>query len=59
MSHDQPSYASVPGIRVYGMMCVRSPGSSVRRPGGPGGSPIRVGSYQQQAPQSVQGLGKY
>lgn len=23
MSHDQPTYASVPGIRVYGMMCVR------------------------------------
>nr|CAH7726333.1 unnamed protein product [Callosobruchus chinensis] len=22
MSHDQPTYASVPGIRVYGMMCV-------------------------------------
>ncbi|XP_046400560.1 uncharacterized protein LOC124166890 [Ischnura elegans] len=24
MTHDQPTYASVPGIRVYGMMCVRS-----------------------------------
>ncbi|KAJ8923708.1 hypothetical protein NQ315_010289 [Exocentrus adspersus] len=24
MSHDQPTYASVPGIRVYGMMCVDS-----------------------------------
>ncbi|XP_046744198.1 uncharacterized protein LOC124410095 [Diprion similis] len=23
MSHDQPMYASVPGIRVYGMMCVQ------------------------------------
>jgi hypothetical protein len=23
MSHDQPTYASVPGIRVFGMMCVR------------------------------------
>ncbi|KPI99658.1 hypothetical protein RR46_02572 [Papilio xuthus] len=23
MTHDQPTYASVPGIRVYGMMCVR------------------------------------
>lgn len=23
MSHDQPAYASVPGIRVYGMMCVQ------------------------------------
>lgn len=21
MSHDQPTYASVPGIRVYGMIC--------------------------------------
>ena len=21
MSHDQPAYARVPGIRVYGMMC--------------------------------------
>ncbi|XP_031335869.1 uncharacterized protein LOC116165508 isoform X2 [Photinus pyralis] len=25
MSHDQPTYASVPGIRVYGMMCVQAP----------------------------------
>ncbi|XP_014251315.1 uncharacterized protein LOC106667713 [Cimex lectularius] len=24
MSHDQPTYASVPGIRVYGMMCVNN-----------------------------------
>ncbi|KAJ9594762.1 hypothetical protein L9F63_013972, partial [Diploptera punctata] len=23
MSHDQPTYASVPGIRVYGMMCAQ------------------------------------
>lgn len=23
MTHDQPTYASVPGIRVYGMMCVK------------------------------------
>ncbi|XP_076230778.1 doublesex cognate 73A [Calliopsis andreniformis] len=23
MTHDQPTYASVPGIRVYGMMCVQ------------------------------------
>ncbi|XP_069694886.1 uncharacterized protein dsx-c73A [Periplaneta americana] len=23
MSHDQPTYASVPGIRVYGMMCTQ------------------------------------
>ncbi|XP_041980467.1 uncharacterized protein LOC121734116 [Aricia agestis] len=26
MSHDTPTYASVPGIRVYGMVCVRSTG---------------------------------
>lgn len=26
MSHDQPTYASVPGIRVYGMMCVQDKG---------------------------------
>lgn len=25
MAHDQPTYASVPGIRVYGMMCVARP----------------------------------
>lgn len=39
MSHDQPTYASVPGIRVYGMMCVNknyntpstTPSSSKRR----------------------------
>ena len=24
MSHNQPTYASVPGIRVYGMICVHS-----------------------------------
>lgn len=28
MAHDQPTYASVPGIRVFGMMCVK-PGVSV------------------------------
>ncbi|XP_017861200.1 PREDICTED: uncharacterized protein LOC108612735 [Drosophila arizonae] len=31
MAHDQPTYASVPGIRVFGMMCVK-PGYSVRKP---------------------------
>ncbi|XP_017484289.1 PREDICTED: uncharacterized protein LOC108372967 isoform X2 [Rhagoletis zephyria] len=31
MAHDQPKYASVPGIRVFGMMCVK-PGYSVRKP---------------------------
>ncbi|XP_015125816.1 uncharacterized protein LOC107047551 [Diachasma alloeum] len=34
MSHDQPTYASVPGIRVYGMMCVQG----IRR-----GRPLRYG----------------
>lgn len=33
MSHDQPTYASVPGIRVYGMMCVQS--DLIRRRGRP------------------------
>ncbi|KAL1139272.1 hypothetical protein AAG570_006258, partial [Ranatra chinensis] len=28
MSHDQPTYASVPGIRVYGMMCVNKNSST-------------------------------
>lgn len=28
MAHDQPTYASVPGIRVFGMMCVK-PGTGV------------------------------
>ncbi|CAL4166853.1 unnamed protein product, partial [Meganyctiphanes norvegica] len=27
LNHDQPSYAQVPGIRVYGMMCIRNGGS--------------------------------
>ncbi|GAB0092926.1 uncharacterized protein DMENIID0001_079780 [Sergentomyia squamirostris] len=31
MSHDQPTYASVPGIRVFGMMCVK-PGYYVKHP---------------------------
>lgn len=40
MSHDQPTYASVPGIRVYGMMCVQTRnagdhGSDTRRRGRP------------------------
>lgn len=26
MAHDQPTYASVPGIRVFGMMCVKPSG---------------------------------
>lgn len=38
MAHDQPTYASVPGIRVFGMMCVKptSFGTTfVRRPQSP------------------------
>lgn len=36
MSHDQPTYASVPGIRVYGMMCVQGGNTNKRR-----GRPLR------------------
>lgn len=37
MAHDQPTYASVPGIRVFGMMCVKpssetSNGYHIQRP---------------------------
>lgn len=35
MAHDQPTYASVPGIRVFGMMCVKPTnfnGGAYRRP---------------------------
>lgn len=35
MAHDQPTYASVPGIRVFGMMCVKPDGSlnsGIQRP---------------------------
>lgn len=37
MAHDQPTYASVPGIRVFGMMCVKpsseaSNGVHIQRP---------------------------
>lgn len=35
MAHDQPTYASVPGIRVFGMMCVKPiglPSIGIRRP---------------------------
>lgn len=35
MSHDQPTYASVPGIRVYGMMCVNKSTNSTKRRGRP------------------------
>lgn len=37
MSHDQPTYASVPGIRVYGMMCVQALPLNKRR-----GRPLRL-----------------
>ena len=30
MSHDQPAYARVPGIRVYGMMCNSGNGTNNR-----------------------------
>ncbi|XP_052126941.1 uncharacterized protein DDB_G0290587 [Frankliniella occidentalis] len=33
--HDQPTYASVPGIRVYGMVCVKRPSSTSNRKGRP------------------------
>ncbi|XP_050532005.1 uncharacterized protein LOC126900380 [Daktulosphaira vitifoliae] len=42
MSHDQPTYASVPGIRVYGMMCVTKGGYST----------TVAPSYSTQAPIS-------
>lgn len=32
MAHDQPTYASVPGIRVFGMMCVKPGGATIRKP---------------------------
>ncbi|XP_075210411.1 doublesex cognate 73A [Lycorma delicatula] len=35
MSHDQPTYASVPGIRVYGMMCVNRTVTTTKRRGRP------------------------
>lgn len=35
MSHDQPTYASVPGIRVYGMMCVNPAANVTKRRGRP------------------------
>lgn len=44
MAHDQPTYASVPGIRVFGMMCVK-PGNVnnlIRKP-----QPPKRDHYQQ------------
>lgn len=44
MAHDQPTYASVPGIRVFGMMCVK-PGNVnnlIRKP-----LPPKRDHYQQ------------
>lgn len=52
MAHDQPTYASVPGIRVFGMMCVK-PGMTKRKPP-PNQAPKRDQFYQQQQLQSQQ-----
>lgn len=52
MAHDQPTYASVPGIRVFGMMCVKPSGfnSAVyRRPLVPQ-PPKRNQQFQVQSP---------
>lgn len=51
MAHDQPTYASVPGIRVFGMMCVKpvSYGTTfVRRPLTPS-PPKRNQHFQPQS----------
>lgn len=53
MAHDQPTYASVPGIRVFGMMCVR-PGFSIRKPSAQ--PPKR---YQLQKPLFMQNSNQY
>lgn len=56
MAHDQPTYASVPGIRVFGMMCVkpnsvstRTPSPSAYKPSAVKQSPYRppTTAYQQ------------
>lgn len=50
MAHDQPTYASVPGIRVFGMMCVKpSTFSAYRRPLLPQ-PPKRNQHFQIQSP---------
>lgn len=53
MAHDQPTYASVPGIRVFGMMCIK-PGAGANR-NKPPQVPKRDGihQYQQQQQQHV------
>lgn len=50
MAHDQPTYASVPGIRVFGMMCVKPTsdthiGYHIQRPA----PPKRNQYYQTQS----------
>lgn len=52
MAHDQPTYASVPGIRVFGMMCVKPSGYNnavYRRPLAPQ-PPKRNQHFQVQSP---------
>lgn len=39
MAHDQPTYASVPGIRVFGMMCVKPTEQSIASQYAPRPSP--------------------
>lgn len=59
MAHDQPTYASVPGIRVFGMMCVK-PGGGVstkrKPPQAPKRDPYNNGAttYQTKYPSQYQ-----
>ena len=46
MAHDQPTYASVPGIRVFGMMCVK-PGVAAKRKPPPTQAPKLENPYYQ------------
>lgn len=51
MAHDQPTYASVPGIRVFGMMCVKPANYGngvIRRP--QSSPPKRNQQFQPQSP---------
>lgn len=52
MAHDQPTYASVPGIRVFGMMCVKPSGfnSAVYRRPLVSQPPKRNQHFQVQSP---------
>lgn len=54
MSHDQPTYASVPGIRVYGMMCVQSGNPNKRR-----GRPLRLIRSAENPPFPWQTLNEF